>query len=89
MNTSVKGTSGMFSVTDSAVRPGVTFTVGVGVPVAVFPNGTGIDLFTQYRGTQWVGTVNIPGAVNIGSFTNEVDVGVTLHFGGGVSYTLR
>jgi hypothetical protein len=65
MNTSVKGTSGMFSVTDSAVRPGVTFTVGVGVPVAVFPNGTGIDLFTQYRGTQWVGTVNIPGAVNI------------------------
>ena len=89
MGTSVKGTSGMFSVTDSAVRTGITFTAGVGVPVAVFPNGTSIDLFTQYRGTQWIGTVNIPGAVNIGSFTNEVDVGVTLHFGGGVSYTLR
>jgi hypothetical protein len=79
---SVKGTSGTFSVTDSAVRTGITFTAGVGLPVAVFPSGTGIDLFAQYRGTQWISTVNIPGAVNIGSFTNEVDVGVTVSLSG-------
>jgi hypothetical protein len=87
--TSVKGVSGMFSVTDNAVRTGITFTAGFDVPVAILPNGNSIDLFTQYRGIQWIGTVNIPGAVNIGSFTNEVDVGVTLHLGGGLTYTLK
>jgi hypothetical protein len=87
--TSVKGTLGPFTVIDNTERTGITFTAGVGVPIAVFPNGTSIDLFTQYRGIQWISTVNIPGAVNIGSFTNEVDGGVTVHFGGGVSYTLR
>jgi hypothetical protein len=77
--TSVKGTSGTFSVTDNAVRTGITFTAGFDVPVAILPNGTGMDLFAQYRGTQWISTVNIPGGVNIGSFTNEVDVGVTFN----------
>jgi hypothetical protein len=86
--TSVKGVSGAFSVTDNAVRTGITFTAGFDVPVATLPNGV-IDLFAQYRGIQWISTVNIPGGVNIGSFTNEVDVGVTLHLGGGLTYTLK
>jgi hypothetical protein len=77
---SVKGTSGMFSVTDNAVRTGTTFTAGFEVPVGLLPGATGVYLFSQYRGTQWIGTVNIPGAVNIGSFTNEVDVGFNFRF---------
>jgi hypothetical protein len=78
--TSVKGVSGGFSVTDNMVRTGITFTVGAGVPVVTLYNGTVIDLFTQYRGTQFISTVNIPGAVNIGSFTNEVTGGVVFRF---------
>ena len=81
-HSSVNGTAGAFSVTDSGWRPGVTFTAGLGVPVAALPNGVGVDLFAQYRGTQWVGTVSIPGGVNIGSFTNEVDVGLTFRLWG-------
>jgi hypothetical protein len=79
-HSSVNGTAGAFSVTDSGWRPGITFTAGIGVPVATLPNGAVVDLFAQYRGIQWISTVNIPGAVNIGSFTNEVDVGATVHF---------
>jgi hypothetical protein len=78
--TSVKGTSGMFSVTDNVVRTGITFTAGIAVPVVTLYNGAVIDLTAQYRGTQWISTVNIPGAVNIGSYTNEVTVGATLRF---------
>jgi hypothetical protein len=78
--TSIKGTSGAFSVTDNVVRTGITFTVGAGVPVVTLYDGSVIDLFAQYRGTQFISTVNIPGGVNIGSFTNEVDVGATLRF---------
>jgi hypothetical protein len=77
---SVKGTSGMFSVTDNAVRTGITFSGGIELPVGLLPGATGVYLFTQYRGTQWISTVNIPGAVNIGSFTNEVDVGFNFRF---------
>jgi hypothetical protein len=88
-HTSVNGTAGAFSVTDSNWRPGITFTAGVAKPIAILANGGVVDLFAQYRGTQFISTVNIPGGVNIGSFTNEVDVGVTLNFGGGVSWTLR
>lgn len=79
-HSSVNGTAGAFSVTDSGWRPGITFTAGIGVPVATLPNGAVVDLFAQYRGIQWISTVNIRGAVNIGSFTNEVDVGATVHF---------
>jgi hypothetical protein len=78
--TSVRGTSGAFSVTDNIGRTGITFTVGVGTPVVTLYNGAVIDLFAQYRGTQFISTVNIPGAVNIGSFTNEVSVGATFSF---------
>ena len=88
-HTSVNGTAGAFSVTDSGWRPGITFTAGVAKPVAILANGAVVDLFAQYRGTQFISTVNVPGAVNIGSFTNEVDGGITVHFGGGVSWTLR
>jgi hypothetical protein len=77
--TSVKGVSAMFSFTDNVVRTGITFTAGFDVPVATFPGGV-INLFGQYRGTQWISTVNIPGGVNIGSFTNEVDAGVIFTF---------
>jgi hypothetical protein len=84
--TSVKGTSGMFSVTDNAVRTGITFTVGAEWPVATLANGGVVELFAQYRGTQFVSTVNVPGGVNIGSFTNQVDVGATVHFGEGISW---
>jgi hypothetical protein len=34
----------------------------------------------QYRGTQWISTVNIPSGVPIGSFTNEVDLGVQFRY---------
>jgi hypothetical protein len=88
-HTSVNGTAGAFSVTDSGWRPGITFTASVAKPVAILPNGGVVDLFVQHRGTQFISTVNVPGGVNIGSFTNEVDGGVTVHFGGGVSWTLR
>jgi hypothetical protein len=88
-HTSVNGTAGAFSVTDSGWRPGITFTAGVAKPVAILANGGVVDLFVQYRGTQFISTVNVPGGVNIGSFTNEVDGGITVHFGGGVSWTLR
>jgi hypothetical protein len=88
-HTSVNGTAGAFSVTDSGWRPGITFTAGVAKPVAILANGAVVDLFAQYRGTQFISRVNVPGAVNIGSFTNEVDGGITVHFGGGVSWTLR
>jgi hypothetical protein len=77
---SAKGTSGTFSVTDSGVRTGMTFTAGVTLPVFALTNGVVVDLFAQYRGTQWIGVVNIPGAVPISSFTNEVDLGVTFNF---------
>jgi hypothetical protein len=87
--TSVKGTSGMFSVTDNAVRTGITFTVGAEWPVATLPNGGVVDLFAQYRGTQFISTVSVPGGVNIGSFTNQVDIGATVHFGEGVSWNVR
>ena len=89
LHTSVNGTAGAFSVTDSGWRPGITFTAGVAKPVAILANGAVVDLFAQYRGTQFISTVNVPGAVKIGSFTNEVDGGITVHFGGGVSWTLR
>ena len=79
--TSVKGTSGTFSVTDNAVRTGLTFTAGVGVPVVTLYNGTTVDLFAQYRGTQWISTVNIPGAVPIASYTNEISGGFVFRFG--------
>ena len=85
----MNGTAGAFSVTDSGWRPGITFTAGVAKPVAILANGGVVDLFVQYRGTQFISTVNVPGAVNIGSFTSEVDGGITVHFGGGVSWTLR
>jgi hypothetical protein len=88
-HTSVNGTAAMFSVTDSGWRPGMTFTAGVAKPVAILPNGGVVDLFAQYRGTQFISTVNTPGAVNIGSFTNQVDVGATMHFGEGVSWNVR
>jgi hypothetical protein len=82
--TSVKGTSGTFSVTDNAVRTGLTFTAGVDMSLlrqAALRSGNGdLLLFIQYRFTQWISTVNIPGAVNIGSFTNEVDVGLNFPF---------
>ena len=73
--TSVKGTSGTFSVTDNAVRTGITFTAGFTVPVY-----SSIDLFAQYRGIQWISNVAIPGAVPIGSYTNEVDLGLQFRF---------
>jgi hypothetical protein len=79
--TSVKGTSGTFSDADNAVRTGITFSVGASTPVATLPNGI-VDLFAQYRATQWVSTVNIPGPVPIGSFTNEVDLGLQFRFWG-------
>jgi hypothetical protein len=80
-HTSVNGTAGTFSVTDSGWRPGITFTAGVAAPVARLPGGV-VDLIVQYRGTQFIGTFNIPGAVNIGSFTNEVDLGLQWRFWG-------
>jgi hypothetical protein len=80
--TSVKGTSGAFSVTDNMVRTGITFSVGAGTPVVTLYNGAVIELFAQYRGTQWISTVNIPGGVPIGSFTNEVDLGLQWRFWG-------
>jgi hypothetical protein len=80
--TSVKGTSGAFSVTDNMVRSGITFSVGAGTPVVTLYNGAVIELFAQYRGTQWISTVNIPGGVPIGSFTNEVDLGLQWRFWG-------
>jgi hypothetical protein len=78
--TSVKGTSGAFSVTDNMVRTGITFSVGAGTPIVTLYNGAVIDLFAQYRGTQWISTVNIPGGVPIGSFTNEVDLGFQFRY---------
>jgi hypothetical protein len=78
-HTSVNGTAGMFSVTDSGWRPGITFTAGVAAPVARLPGGV-VDLIVQYRGTQWISTVNIPGGVPIGSFTNEVDLGFQFRY---------
>jgi hypothetical protein len=80
-HSSVNGTAGTFSVTDRAWRPGLTFTAGIAAPVATLPGGV-VELFTQYRGTQFIGTFNIPGAVNIGSFTNEVDLGLQWRFWG-------
>jgi hypothetical protein len=73
--TSVKGTSGTSSVTDNVVRIGITFAAGVTVPV--YPS---VDLFAQYRGTQWISRVNIPSPVPIGSYTNEVDLGLQWRF---------
>jgi hypothetical protein len=80
-HSSVNGTAGTFSVTDRAWRPGLTFTAGIAAPVARLPGGV-VELFTQYRGTQFIGTFNIPGAVPIGSFTNEVDLGLQWRFWG-------
>jgi hypothetical protein len=51
--TSVKGTSGMFSVTDNAVRSGMTFSAGAGIPLFMLANGVGIDGLVQYRGILW------------------------------------
>jgi hypothetical protein len=81
MQTSVTGTSGAFSATDNGYRTGVTFTAGVGTLLGTLPNGTGIEGFAQWRGTQWGSTVSIPGSVPISSFTNEVDVGINFVFG--------
>jgi len=78
--TSVKGTSGTFSFTDNAVRTGMTFTAGWGAPVATLPNGIPINLFVQYRGIQWISTVNIPGPVPISSYTSEVSIGLIFPF---------
>ena len=77
---SVTGVSGPFSVTDSSIRTGMTFTAGAGLPIATFANGTQVELFGQWRGTQWIANVSIPGGVPIGSFTNEIDGGLTFHF---------
>jgi hypothetical protein len=79
--TSVKGTSGMFSVTDNAVRSGMTFSAGAGIPLFMLANGVGIDGLIQYRGILWSSTANIPGRVDIGSFTNELTAGLMVRFG--------
>jgi hypothetical protein len=78
MQTSVNGTSGIFSVTDGAYRAGPTFTAGIGTLLGTLPNGAGVEGFVQWRGSVLGGTVSIPGSVPFGSFTNEVDVGINL-----------
>jgi len=71
----IKGTSGAFSVTDNALRTGLTFTAGVGIPIAMLPNRVDVELFAQWRGTQWESNAWIPGNVVTASFTNEIGVG--------------
>jgi hypothetical protein len=78
MQTSVNGTSGIFSVTDSAYRAGPTFTAGIGTLLGTLPNGAGVEGFVQWRGSLWGSTVSIPGSVPLGSFTNEVDIGINI-----------
>jgi len=76
MQTSVNGTSGLFSVTDSAYRAGPTFTAGIGTLLGTLPNGAAVEGFVQWRSSLLGGTASIPGSVPFGSFTNEVDVGI-------------
>jgi hypothetical protein len=78
MQTSVNGTSGIFSFTDSAYRAGPTFTAGIGTLLGTLPNGAGVEGFVQWRGSVFGSTASIPGLVSITSFTNEVDVGINV-----------
>ena len=76
-HTSVNGTAGAFSVTDSGWRQGITFTAGVAKPVAILANGASSICSRSIAAPSSSARVNnVPGAVNIGSFTNEVDGGI-------------